>query len=332
MRSVFNGEYMTWFKKTHASNPERRDPMQELTDLIIHHLELGIKPWVRPWDSTKCQGPQAPFNGATGAPYHGINVLALGMHPLAFQTGDPRFCSYLQAQEKSWQVRKGEKSCTVWFTKRYSVKDKDADEDDASKEVRVLKHYSVFHLSQMDGPPPYRPPPIEESPWQSDEATQIIMKNSGVKVNIGGDRAFFSPTFDFIQVPPSIAFINAAEEACVLLHELAHASGAESRLKRDLSGSFGSKTYAFEELIAETASAFLGLNLNLPADIPNHANYIGHWLGILKEDRRAIFLAAAQAQKAVDWILSLHPDYAARHQPERPITAEGQADAPTLTA
>jgi antirestriction protein ArdC len=124
-------------------------------------------------------------------------------------------------------------------------------------------------------------------------------------------------------VPPSIAFTNAAEERCTRLHELAHATGHQSRLARDMSGSFGSKTYAFEELIAETASAFLGLTLNLPADIPNHANYIGHWLGILKEDKGAIFRAAAQAQKAADWILNLHPDFEAHstrsdRQPEAP--------------
>ena len=146
------------------------------------------------------------------------------------------------------------------------------------------------------------------------------MKNSGIRLNIGGDRAFYSSQFDFIQVPPAVAFTNAAEEATTRLHEPAHATGHQSRLARDMSGSFGSKTYAFEELIAETASAFLGLTLNLPADIPNHENYIGHRLGILKEDKRAIFRATAQAQKAADWILSLHPNYAASEQPHMPHT------------
>jgi len=86
----------------------RRDAMQELTDKFVEQFELGVKPWVRPWDSLKCSGPQAPFNHpTTGQNYHGINVLILGMHPLAFQTGDPRFCSYAQAFQKGWQVKKG---------------------------------------------------------------------------------------------------------------------------------------------------------------------------------------------------------------------------------
>jgi antirestriction protein ArdC len=272
---------MNW--KSAAGETTRRDPMQELTDRFVEQFELGVKPWVRPWDPVKCQGPQAPFNPTTGAEYHGINVLILGMHPLAVQTGDPRFCSYLQAQEKGWQVRKGQKSSTVFFAKRYAIRDREAEDDTVTKEIRLLKHHAVFHLSQMDGPPPYRPPPVEECPWKSDDATEIIIKNSGIRMNIGGDRAFYSPQFDFIQVPPSVAFTNAAEEATTRLHELAHATGHERRLQRDMSGGFGSKTYAFEELVAETASAFLGLQLNLPCDVPNHANYVGHWLGILEQ-------------------------------------------------
>ena len=300
---------------------DHRDPMQELTDITIKQFELGVKPWSRPWDPEKCQGPQAPINPVTGANYHGVNVWILGLHPLAFQTGDPRFCSYNQAQEEGWQVRRGEKSTAIFFTKRYSIKDRD--DDEATKEIRFLKHYSVFHLSQMDGPPPYRPPPIEECPWRSDEASEIIMKNSNVPLKIGGDRAFYSPDHDFIQVPPSVAFKNAAEESCTRLHELAHATGHGSRLSRDLTGGFGSNKYAFEEMIAETASAFIGLMLNLPLDVPNHANYIGHWLTILKEDKRAIFRAAAQAQKAADWILNLHPDYAAQ-RPAQPTEEDYQ--------
>src|SRR5580658_1198915 len=107
--------------------------MQELTDQFVKQFELGLKPWVKPWDSSKCSGPQAPFNPTTGANYHGINVLILGCNPLAFQTGDPRFCSYQQAASKGWRVRRGEKSTTVFFTKQYSVKDEKAEDDDANK-------------------------------------------------------------------------------------------------------------------------------------------------------------------------------------------------------
>jgi antirestriction protein ArdC len=180
--------------------------------------------------------------------------------------------------------------------------------------------YPVFHSSQIDGVPEWKPPSVEEAPWRSLDASETIMRNSGIKVRIGGDRAFYSPSTDHIQIPPSVAFKNAAEEACVKLHEGAHASGAKHRLDRDLSGSFGSKSYAFEELVAEITSSFIGVTLNIPAELPNHVNYIGHWLGILKEDKRAIFRAAAQAQKAADWLLNFHPEYAAAHRPEATAT------------
>ena len=93
-----------------------RDPMQEFANRIVAELENGVKPWVRPWDPEKAGGPQAPFNPVTGKRYHGINVLILGMDMRAFQSGDPRWMTYQQAQEKKWQVRKGEKSTTIFFT------------------------------------------------------------------------------------------------------------------------------------------------------------------------------------------------------------------------
>src|ERR1700688_3882558 len=91
-----------------------RDPMQEFADRIVAELEKGVKPWVRPWDPEKAGGPQAPFNPVTGKRYHGVNVLILGMDLRAFQSGDPRWMTYQQAHEKDWQVRKGEKSTTIF--------------------------------------------------------------------------------------------------------------------------------------------------------------------------------------------------------------------------
>ena len=91
----------------HASETPSRDPMQEFANRIIAELERGVKPWVRPWDPDKAGGPQAPFNPVTGKRYHGINVLILGMDMRAFQSGDPRWMTYQQAQEKNWQVKKG---------------------------------------------------------------------------------------------------------------------------------------------------------------------------------------------------------------------------------
>lgn len=320
---------MTW--KSSKPVTEHRDAMQDLANAVIEQFERGIKPWVRPWDPLKCRGPDSPFNPVTKHVYRGINVLALGMHPLTFQTNDPRWLTFKQAQDKGWNVKKGSKASAIFFTKQLggSLPDDGDEEDKPGKQHHFfLKSYAVFHSSQVDGIPPYEPPTVAEAPWQSDEATEIIMKNGGVPVKIGGDRAFYSPNFDFIQIPPSVAFNSAQDESCTKLHELAHSTGAEKRLNRDMTGAFGSAKYAEEELVAELASAFIGMTLNLPVEIPNHANYIGHWLEKLKGDKRFIFKAASQAQKASDWILNLHPAFAAVRSensdapaPDRPATS-----------
>jgi antirestriction protein ArdC len=302
---------MTWKSAHHEVT---RDPMQEFSDKIIAELERGVKPWVRPWDPDKCAGPQAPVNPATKAAYHGINVLILGMSPLAFMTGDPRWMTYQQASEKGWQVKKGEKSTTIFFTKKYNVDDNEA--EDGKKQIRVLRHYAVFHASQVEGVSAFVPPTIEEAPWRRPEAADIILQNSGAVVRTGGDRAFYSPTTDHIQLPPESAFHGPAEWAAVALHEAGHWSGHPSRLNRDLSGAKGSVLYAKEELRAELTSSFLAGELGIPSDIPNHASYIDNWLSVLKSDRREIFRAAADAQQIVDCLLGFHPDFAAK--PSRP--------------
>jgi len=291
-----------------------RDPMQEFADRILAELEKGVKPWVRPWDPEKTGGPQAPFNPVTGKRYHGINVLILGMDLRAFQSGDPRWMTYQQAQEKHWQVRKGEKSTTIFFSKPLEVEDEAA--EDGKKLVRVLKHYAVFHASQIDGIPAYKAPGVEDAPWTRPEAADIILKNSGAVIRIGGDRAFYSPVTDHIQLPPEASFRGPPEFAATALHELGHWTGHASRLNRDMRARFGSAGYATEELRAELASAFVASELGIPTDIPQHASYIADWIRPLKNDKREIFRAAADAQRIADMELGFHPAYAAQVQSE----------------
>ena len=313
---------VSW-KSARSVTTERRDPIQEFADRIVAELEKGVKPWVRPWDPEKCGGPQAPFNPSTGAHYHGINVLILGMHPAAFTTGDPRFMTYQQAHEKGWQVRKAEKATTIFFTKRYQIEDEK--DEDSRKEVRVLRHYAVFHASQIDGMPAYVPPTLEEAPWRCPEATSIILKNSGATIRTGGEKAFYAFELDFISLPPEQAFHGPPEYAATALHELGHWTGHPSRLNRDMHARFGSKAYAMEELRAELSSAFIATELGIPADIPQHASYVADWLKPLKDDKREIFRAAADAQHIVDMVLGFHPAFALRSEPKRP---EGKTSTP----
>lgn len=287
---------------------DRRDHYQEVTDRIVAALEAGTRPWQQPW---KNGAPGMPINATTGRRYHGINTLILAMTSFALG-GDPRFCSYKQASDRGWQVRKGERGTTVFFFKRMLVEDRNAapEAEDRTKAIPMLRAYTVFNGSQIEGIPAYARPDMAEALWRRPEAADIILANSKAVVRFGGDRAFYSPSLDFIQLPEPGAFNSAEDFAATALHEAAHWSGASQRLNRDLSGRFGSAAYAQEELRAELASVFIGGTLGLPCDIPNHASYVASWASKLKEDKREIFRAAADAQRIADYLLAFHPDYA----------------------
>jgi len=295
---------------------EWHDAKTEVAERIIAEIEKGTVPWKREWNPEKCTGPQAPFNPVTKRSYRGINVLILGMSFLAFQSADPRWLTFLQAKEKGWRVKKGERSTTIFFTKDLNVKDDDA--EDGERTIRLLKQYPVFHASQIEGIPPYVPPTTDQAPWTRPEAVQIIMQNSGVIFRSGGERAFYSPAGDFIQLPPDVAFPRQEYWAATAVHEINHSTGHPTRMNRDLSGAFGSESYACEEARVEMAAAFVCNTLGLPTDFTNHAAYIATWLKKLKAEKYELFRCAADAQRIADWTLAYHPECAAQSQPHRP--------------
>jgi len=319
------------------NNRTPRDHYQEVTDRIIAALEAGTPPWRRPWDPDKAGGPAMPRNAATGHRYRGINVLTLGMSGLAFASGDPRWATYKQAEDRGWQVRKGERGTTGYFFKRLELHDdtKPDGDEDAVRRIPLLRAFTLFHASQIESIPAYLPPTVAEAPWRAPEAAEIILANSGGVVRFGGDRAFYSPTTDHIQMPPHAAFATLQGFCATLLHELGHHSGHRSRLNRDLSSRFGSHDYAREEMRVEFATAMICAELGIADsdyDFSNNAAYIVSWLERLRSDRKEIFRAAADAQRIADYLLTFHPDYAASQAgpPESaPLVDDGDAvDAP----
>lgn len=292
------------------------DHYQAVTDRVVAALEAGTVPWRRPWVAgTHTTQPGMPCNAISGRRYRGINAVLLSMTQMAHASDDPRWLTYRQAAERGWQVRAGERGTPVVFFKRLDVHEQPdgqegGDGEAVTRRIPILRGFTAFHASQVDGMPAYQPPTLDEVPWQKPDAPELIVARSGVRVRTSGDRAFYSPTLDFIGMPTASAFRSPESYAATLLHELGHASAASSRLNRDLSGRFGSRAYANEELIAELTSCLVCAVLGLPSDIENHASYLQSWLDVLREDRRAIFRAAAAAQKAADWMLALHPDHA----------------------
>lgn len=153
-----------------------------------------------------------------------------------------------------------------------------------------------------------------------------VIAASGVDFRVGGSHAFYVPSADYVQVPPQPAFFEQVNYYRTALHELTHATGHAARLARDLTNAFGSKDYAREELIAEMGSAFLCAALGIAPTV-RHADYLGSWLAVLREDNRAIFRAASAASKAADWILSRHSDAQSEAMAE-----DGQGHAKELAA
>jgi antirestriction protein ArdC len=312
------------------SNRVPRDHYQEVTDRIIAALEAGTPPWRRPWDPDKAGGPAMPRNAATGHRYRGINVLTLGMSALAFASGDPRWATYKQAESRGWQVRKSERGTTGYFFKRLELRDdsKPEGDEDAVKRIPLLRAFILFHASQIEGIPAYVPPTIAEAPWRAPEAAEIIRANSGAVIRIGGERAFYSPGTDHIQLPPQAAFATPQGYCGTLVHELGHWTGHPTRLNRDLRNAFGSHDYAREELRAEIGQMMVCGELGIAdCDFTNNAAYVASWLEKLRSDRKEIFRAAADAQRIADYLLAFHPDYAASQNgpPEGETVVDGDA-------
>ena len=185
-------KHPTTRRDSSSKNYVPRDHYAAVTDQVIAALEAGTPPWRCEWDPEKAGGPCMPCNAATGARYRGVNTLVLGMSPLAFGSGDPRWATYRQSAERGWQVRKGERSTTAYFFKRIEVRDGQgvAGDEDATRRIPLLRAFALFHASQIEGMPDYVPPSVAEAPWRAPEAAEAIVAHSGAVVRTGGERAF----------------------------------------------------------------------------------------------------------------------------------------------
>jgi antirestriction protein ArdC len=218
--------------------------------------------------------------------------------------------TFRQALSLGGHVRKGEHGTTVVYADRFVPDDEKKRARETGEEAQAilfLKRFTVFNLAQCEGLPEdlaiAAPPPV---PGLIEPRVEALIKATGIDFRIGGNRAFYVPAQDYAQVPPPQAFFEPINWHRTALHECSHASGAAHRLNRDLSGSFGTKKYAFEELVGELSVAFCCAALGIVPTV-RHADYIGSWAEVLREDNRAIVRAASQASKAADWLLSFLP-------------------------
>lgn len=295
-------------KQVAFTRTDRASLYQEITDKIIAELEAGRAPWAQPWDSASVSAPLGmPRNAATGRAYSGINVIILWQAVVQRGFAAQQWLTFRQALALGGHIRKGETGTTVVYADRFITTDerRRADEDgDEPHAIPFLKRFTVFNCQQCEGlpetltivPPPARVDLILPQ-------AEALIGATGADFRIGGDRAYYAVGPDYIQVPPPEAFFEPINWHRTALHECCHWTGAPHRLARDLSGRFGSKSYAFEELVAEIGAAFTCAALGIAPTV-RHADYIGSWLEVLREDNRAIVRAASQASKAAECLLA----------------------------
>lgn len=272
-----------------------------LTNRIVAALEQGVRPWTKEW---KGNGGLTRQLRSTGEAYRGVNALNLWIAAQDRGFKSPYWLTYKAAQALGAQVIKGAKSESVFYTSTFTKTEDNGDD----RVIPFLKASAVFNADEIEGLPAHFYPsnqPIVTVPHLTrHEASEAFLKASGADIRHGGDRAFYIHKPDYIQLPDFEAFFTSEAYYSTAFHELAHWTGAAHRLDRTKGKIFGDPAYAFEELVAELSAAYLCADLGIAAEPrEDHAAYISHWIKALKSDNRAIFKAAALAEKAVEFLL-----------------------------
>jgi antirestriction protein ArdC len=292
----------------------RADVYQKVTDRIVAELERGVRPWLKPWNAGNGEGRIMRPLRANGIPYQGINVLMLWSEAMDKGYAAPIWMTFKQALALNANVRKGEHGSLVVYADKIRRTEIDRETgEDTEREIPFTKGYTVFNVEQIDGLPEH----YYVKPAPRSEAVQRIARVdaffAATRANVvhNGTRACYVLSTDTIHMSSIDFFRDAESYYATLAHETTHWTRHPSRLNRDFGRKrFGDEGYAMEELVAELGSAFLSADLELTPEIrDNHAAYIGSWIKVLKNDKRAIFAAASHAQRAADFLLGLQePD------------------------
>jgi antirestriction protein ArdC len=290
----------------------RADVYTRITNAILTELEQGTRPWLKPWNAEHAAGRITRPLRANGIPYRGINILMLWAEAESKGYTAPIWITFKQSLDLGAHVRKGEHGSLVVYASKTTRTEVDAvTGDESERDIPFLKGYTVFNVEQVEGLPAqyYATATKTLDPVQRIAHAEAFIAATGARVGHGGNRAFYSVSEDRIQMPPFEAFRDAESYYATLAHETVHWTRHESRLNRDFGRKrWGDEGYAMEELVAELGSAFLSSDLSLtPEVMPDHAAYVASWIKVLKEDKRAIFTAAAQAQRAADFLHGLQP-------------------------
>lgn len=290
---------------------------EKITEQFIASLQEDKMPWHAMWFTAR------PVNAVSDKKYRGINSLWLSFVADVMGYKDHRWCTFKQAQEHGWHIKKGEHASQIEYWYLYDkVQKKSIDQREASKIISVdpnrekdiilsCRMYSVFNGDQIEGIPELEIVSSSKVDIDSVRAQRdILLKNMGLDFRERGSEAYYTPAADRITMPPDTFFVDSYGYMSTFLHECGHATGHESRLNRDLSGKFGSEDYAKEELRAEIASAFTSQALgfgrgasDLSGAMNNHKAYIQSWIKAIQDQPNELFAAIKDAEKISDYLL-----------------------------
>lgn len=301
--------------KRRESTEEEKPFANVVAERLIAQLEAGTAPWTIPWkpgDPSQAGG-LLPYNPTTKKRYNGINLLAL------MSTGftDNRWMTFKQALAIGACVKKGSKGTKIQFWSTSKVTSKKGEDGQPikgpdGKNVKETQKFSrplvttatVFNAEQIDGLPEVVIKPKPEAGWAQIDRAEAILKASGAQIHHDQvNEAFYMTVADRIHMPPKAQFPEQSGYYATVFHELGHWSGHPSRLKREMSGQFGTQSYAKEELRAEIASMIIGEELGLGHDPGNHVAYVASWIQNLRDEPLEIFRAAADAEKILKFIM-----------------------------
>ena len=308
------------------NSASRKDVYTRVTDRIIADLEQGVRTWMKPWSAEHAAGKVSRPLRHNGTPYRGMNILLLWGEAMAKGYAAPIWMTFKQTLELGAFVRKGEHGSLVVYANSITKTETNDKGEDVDREIPFMKGYTVFNVEQIEGLPahfyakPENPLPLSERIESADR----FLTATRATIQHGGNQAFYAPGRDLIQMPPFEAFRDKESYYATALHELTHWTNHKSRLDRSFEQKrFGDHGYAREELVAELGAAFLCADLGITPEIrDDHAAYLASWLKVLQEDKRAIFSAAAHAQRAADYVHGLQPR---PEGPAEPSTASANA-------
>jgi antirestriction protein ArdC len=294
-----------------TATAEKTDIYAKVTNRIIEDLEKGERPWMKPWNAEHAAGRITRPLRHSGEPYRGINVLMLWASAEMQGFACPLWLTFRQALELGGCVKKGSKGTPVVYSASVTRADRQEDGEEADREIRFMKQYTVFNAEQVEGLPERfyalaEPPTDGMTPH---ERAERFFAGTGADIRHGGNLAYYAIAADAVQLPPFVTFRDPESYAAVVAHELTHWTRHPKRLDRDLGRKrFGDEGYAMEELVAEIGAAFLCADLGVTPEVrEDHAAYLASWLKVLKGDKRAVFTAAALAERAVGYLHAIQP-------------------------